>query len=113
MIPSHLKGRNFKLSLAYLNSVMDKSGGTEADAKTRISKAQSAFNMLKKVWSSREIGTSTKVKGREGDHSSRSLKTTLKCTGHTWKQLERVALDRGDWRVIIGDLCSRRSKGPK
>ena len=48
-------------SFTYLGSVMDKSGGTDTDMKTRISKARSAFNMLKKIWSSREIGTSTKV----------------------------------------------------
>ena len=46
----------------YLGSVIVKSGGTDADVKTRIGKAQSAFNMLKKVWSSREISTSTKVR---------------------------------------------------
>ena len=49
-------------SFIYLGSVMDKSGGTDADVKTRIGKARSAFNMLKKVWSSREIGTSSKVR---------------------------------------------------
>ena len=35
-------------SFTYLGSVMDKSGGTDADVKTRIGKARSAFNMLKK-----------------------------------------------------------------
>ena len=49
-------------SFTYLGSVMDKSGGTDTDVKTRIGKARSAFNMLKNVWSSREIGTSTKVR---------------------------------------------------
>ena len=49
-------------SFIYLGSVTDKSGGTDTDVKTRIGKARSAFNMLKKVWSSREIGTSTKVR---------------------------------------------------
>ena len=49
-------------SFIYLGSVMDKSGGKDADVKTRIGKARSAFDMLKKVWSSREIGTSTKVR---------------------------------------------------
>ena len=35
-------------SFTHLGIVMDKSGGTDADVKTRIGKAQSAFNMLKK-----------------------------------------------------------------
>ena len=49
-------------SFTYLGSVMDKSGGTDADVKTRIGKARSAYNMLKKVWNSREISMSTKVR---------------------------------------------------
>ena len=36
-----------------------------------------------------------------------------KNTEHTWVQLERTAQDRGDWRVVIGGLCSRRNKGPE
>ena len=35
-------------SFTYLGSVMDKSGGADADVKTRIGKARSAFNMLNK-----------------------------------------------------------------
>lgn len=49
-------------SFTCLGSVVNKQGGTDADVKTRIGKAQSAFNVLKKVWNSREIGTSTKVR---------------------------------------------------
>ena len=41
---------------------MDKSGETDAEVKTRIGKARSAYNILKKVWNSRELGTSTKVR---------------------------------------------------
>ena len=40
---------------------MDKSGGTDTEVKTRIGKARSACNLPKKVWNSREHGTSTKV----------------------------------------------------
>ena len=32
------------------------------------------------------------------------LEKGIKRTGHTWKQLERIAQDRGDWRVIVGGL---------
>ena len=49
-------------SFTYLGSVMDKSEGTDADVKTRIGKARSPLNMLKKVWSSRIIGTTNKVR---------------------------------------------------
>ena len=61
---AQLKGQNWGEvgSLTYLGSVVDKSGGTYADVKTRIGKARSAYHMLKKAWNSREIGTSTKVR---------------------------------------------------
>ena len=36
-------------SFTYLGSIMDKSGGTDADVKTRIGKTRSALNMLKKL----------------------------------------------------------------
>ena len=49
-------------SFTYLGSVMDKSGETDADVKTRIGKARSAYDMLKKVWNSRDIGTSTNAR---------------------------------------------------
>ena len=35
-------------SSTYLGSVMEKSGGTDADVKTRIGKARSAYSMLKR-----------------------------------------------------------------
>ena len=199
-------------SFTYLARVVDKSGGTDADVKTRIGKAGSAYNMLKKVWNSREIGTSTKVRlfnsnvesvllyevetwrkpkasmkkiqtfinqclrrilrihwpgtisndnlwpraqqtpvvedirrrrwrwlghtlwkpccsigrqalnwnsqgqrkrGRPRNTWRRELEKDIKRTGHTWKQLEEIAQNRGDWRVIVGGLCSGKSKGPK
>ena len=65
MSQSKLRGRNWGKevdSFTYLGSVMDKNGGTDADVKTRIGKARSAFNMLKRTWSSRVIGTTTKVR---------------------------------------------------
>ena len=199
-------------SFTYLGSVMDKSGGTDAEVKTRIGKARSAYNILKKVWNSRELGTSTKVRlfnsnaksvllhgaeswrttkasmkkiqtfinqclrgilrihwpetisnenlwaraqqtpveedirrrrwrwlghmlrkppssigsqalnwnprgqrmrGRPRNTWRRELEKDIKRAEHTWEQLERIAQDRGDWRVIVGGLCSGRSKGPK
>ncbi|CAG2187214.1 unnamed protein product [Mytilus edulis] len=36
----------------YLGSIMDRTGGTDADIRTRISKARQAFAMLKPVWKS-------------------------------------------------------------
>ena len=34
----------------------------------------------------------------------REPKKDIKRTGHTWKKLERMDQDRGDWQVIIGGL---------
>ena len=52
-------------------------------------------------------------RGRPRNTWRRELEKDIKRTGHTWKQLEGIAQDRGDWRVIVGGLCSGRSKGPK
>ena len=49
-------------SFTCLGSIMNKSGRADADVKTRIGKARSAYNMQKKIWNSRKIGTSTKVR---------------------------------------------------
>ena len=52
-------------------------------------------------------------RGRPQNTWRRELEKDFKRTGYTWKQLERIAQDRGDWRVVIGGLCSGSSKGPK
>lgn len=31
--------------------------------------------------------------------------------GYTWGDLQRLAQNRDDWRVLIGGLCSRRGYG--
>ena len=41
---------------------MDTREGTEADEKTRISKARAAFHNLRHVWKSRVIGKTTKIR---------------------------------------------------
>ena len=48
-------------------------------------------------------------RGRPRNTWRRELEKNIKRTRHTWKQLERIAQDRGDWRVIVGGLC----KGPR
>ena len=75
-------------SFTYLGSVMDKSGGTDADVKTRIGKARSAFNMLRKVWHSREIGTSTKVR-----LFNSNVKSVLLYGAETW-QITKASMNK-------------------
>ena len=59
---------------------MDKSEGTDADMKTRIGKARSAFKMLKKAWSSRVIGATTKIR-----LFNSNVKPVLMYGAETWR----------------------------
>ena len=49
-------------SFCYLGSIIDRNGGTEADVKSRIGKAQAAFTALGKIWRTRDISQKTKLK---------------------------------------------------
>ena len=46
----------------YLGSMVDSTGGTEADIKARIGKARTAFTQLKKIWRSSVISRKTKMR---------------------------------------------------
>ena len=49
-------------SFCYVEGIIDSNGGTEADVKSRIGKAQAAFLALSKVWKTRDISLKTKLK---------------------------------------------------
>ena len=49
-------------SFTYLGSVVNHSGGTEEDVKSRLAKAYTAFGMLRKVWKSKYITIKTKLR---------------------------------------------------
>ena len=76
-------------SFTYLGCVMDKSGGTDADVKTRIGKAGSAYNMLKKVWNSREISMSTKVR-----LFNSNVKSVLLYGAETWRTTKASSMKK-------------------
>ena len=63
-IPIMLEGEGLEEveSFRYLGSIVDTRGGTEADVKTRISKARAAFHILRNVWKSTVIGKTTKIR---------------------------------------------------
>ena len=42
-------------TFTYLDSIIDKHGGTDADVKARIGKARGAFIQLKNIWSSKVL----------------------------------------------------------
>ena len=67
-------------AFTYLGSVVDKLGGTDADIKTRISKARGAFIQLNKVWKSREIGQQTKIR-----IFNSNVKSVLLYGAETWR----------------------------
>ena len=67
-------------SFTYLGSVVDKSGGTEADITARIGKARVAFIMMKKVWSSGTIQRRTKLRLFES-----CVKSVLLYGAETWR----------------------------
>ncbi|BFY98983.1 hypothetical protein BsWGS_02023 [Bradybaena similaris] len=46
----------------YLGSIIDQQGGTDADVKTRISKARATFIQLKNIWRSRDLSIETKIR---------------------------------------------------
>ena len=46
-------------SFTYLGSTIDHQGGTDSDVLARVGKARVAFIILKNIWASKEIATST------------------------------------------------------
>lgn len=50
-------------------------------------------------------------RGRPKNTWRRELDTDMKRMGTTWKEMERVAQDRGGWRALIDGLCYTRSDG--
>ena len=75
-------------SVKYLGSVVDTRGGTEADVKTRISKARAAFHILRNVWKSRVIGKTTKIR-----LFNTNVKSVLLYEAETWR-MNKTTLKR-------------------
>ena len=67
-------------SFTYLGSVVDKLGGTDADIKTRICKARTAFIQLNNLWKSKEIGRRTKLR-----LFNSNVKSVLLYGAETWR----------------------------
>ena len=49
-------------SFTYLGRIIDGKGGTEADVRTRIGKARTAFSNLSNVWKASKISIFTKIR---------------------------------------------------
>ncbi|VDP69826.1 unnamed protein product [Schistosoma curassoni] len=44
-------------TFAYLGSIIDEHGGSDADVKARIGKARAAYLQLKNIWNSKQLST--------------------------------------------------------
>ena len=69
----------------YLGSIIDNTGGTEADVTTRIWKAQAAFSTLNKIWHSTAYSTQTKL-----HIFNTNVKAVLLYGCETWKNSKSV-----------------------
>ena len=88
--PIMLEGEGFEEveSFRYLGSIVDTRGGTEADVKTRIGKARTAFHILRNVWKSRIIGKTTKIR-----LFNTNVKSVLLYGAETWR-INKTTLKR-------------------
>lgn len=69
----------------YLGSVIAVDGGTEDDVKTRIGKARTAFNILNKIWKSKNISLKTKLQ-----IFNSNVKTVLLYGSETWRTTTNI-----------------------
>jgi hypothetical protein len=67
-------------AFTYLGSVADKQRVTDADVKTRISRARTAFIQLRNIWSSRVISRHTKIR-----LFNSNVKSVLLYGAETWR----------------------------
>jgi hypothetical protein len=70
---------------AYLGSIIDNTGGTEADNTARIRKAQIAVSALNKIWHSPAYSTQTKL-----PIFNTNVKAFLLCGCETWKNSKSI-----------------------
>ena len=109
-------------SFCYLGSILDKEGGTEADIKSRIGKAQAVFTSLNKIWKGKELSIRTKLR-----IFNSNVKSVLMYGCETWKAtdscirrlqtfvnkcLKRLTGIKWTDKVRNEDLWSRTNQSP-
>ena len=67
-------------SFTYLGSIINIQGGTDADVKSRIGKARTAFVMLRNIWNSTKLQTRTKLR-----FFNSNVKAVLLYGSETWR----------------------------
>ncbi|XP_056022144.1 uncharacterized protein LOC130055019 [Ostrea edulis] len=97
----------------YLVSIVSKTGGTEKDINSRISKGRQAFAMLKPVWKSNALDWNPQGCRRRGRPTHSWRRTRLKeldNIGTIWREAKQIAQNRVRWRMTVSALCSVRDE---
>ena len=68
-----------------VTSAIDHQGGTDSDVLARVGKARVAFIILKNIWASKEIATSTKVR-----IFNTNVKSILLYGSETWRMTKKT-----------------------
>jgi hypothetical protein len=76
----HSEAIELETQFAYLGSIIENTGVTEADTTVRIGKAQIAFSALNKIWDSAAYSTQTKLR-----IFNTNVKAVLLYGCETWK----------------------------
>ena len=69
----------------YLGSIISTTGGTDEDIKAQKRKGQQAFTMLKPVWRSTTLRTSTKLR-----LFNSNVKSVLLYSSETWREFNSI-----------------------
>ena len=86
-------------SFTYLGSIIDGKGGTEADVRTKIGKARTAFDNLSNVWKASKISNSTKIR-----LFNSNVKSVLLYGCETWRATQGVI----NKRQVFVNRCLRK-----
>ena len=69
-----------------------------------LRKSSSNITRQAPTWNPQE----KRKRGRRRNSWRSYLEADMRRNGYTWGELQRLAQDRDDWRVLIGGLCPRR-----
>ena len=72
-------------AFTYLGSIIDRHGGTDADVKSRIGKARTAFISLRNIWKSTKLKTKTKIR-----FFNSNVKAVLLYGSETWRTTKTI-----------------------
>jgi hypothetical protein len=83
----------------YLDSIISTTGGTDKEIKARKRKAQQAFAMLKSVWRSTTLRTSTKLR-----LFNSNVKSVLLYGSETWRETASSINTSSLSKTVVSEL---------